>query len=294
MEILTQTLQQKSFFKKKLTVFALALYISGAFLPWMVESYGSYGLRFRDIGSVSFWSFMVENKNGYFFLEDFWFNLELDYFLGFFPMRRVSSLYSGWILIFVCQVTTVILWCNARLRWKVPFEEWHALGAVMLPVSSLILAFYQRIIQYEMTIKAPIPIYSAKFHWGFWLAAISVALLFTSFLFSPEHSQFKRCKNLLKKHVRKAPLSTICICIVGFFIINEFYFQTGATKRISVQTTTYAPDVWEYDFNRILLIANLFGARVRDSRPGLCNIEVPLPSYQIFAAILRSMGYVAG
>ncbi|MDH5770415.1 MAG: hypothetical protein OEZ25_03915 [Candidatus Bathyarchaeota archaeon] len=262
----------------------------------MVESY-NYGGRYFSpgYGSISFWSFMATNKNGCFFLEDFWFNQEFGNFLGWYSSNPFFSLYSGWILIFVCQVITVILWCNAWLRWRVPFEEWHALGVVMLPVSTLVLAFYQRIMQYEMTYQTNIPMYSARFHWGFWLAAISVILLFMSFLFSPEHLQFKRWKTLLKKHLRKATLSTICICIVGFFIFNEFCLQTGATKAMYIQRATHAPNVWEDDFNRILQIANLFRARVRYNSPDYCYcyFEVPLPSYRMFAAILHSMGYIA-
>lgn len=296
------TLVQKGFFKKKLTILALALYICATFLPWIVETYNYRGRYFSPgCGSICFWSFMALHKDSWFFLEDFWFNQKFGYFLDWHSMSPFFGLYLGWILMLVCQVVTVILGCNEWLRWRVAFKEWHALGAVMLPVSTLVLALYQRIMQYEMTYQSDIPAHSVEFHWGFWLAATSVALLIMSLLSSPERLQFRKCNTLLKKSLRKAAPLIIPLCIVGFFLFNEFYFQTGVTKamyiqrEMSWQEVPCDPQIWEDDFNRILAIANLLRARVRYNSPEYCycSFEVPLASYRIFAAILHSMGYIA-
>lgn len=302
METVTNILAQKAFFKKKLTVFALALYVCATFLPWMVETYDYRG-RFWSpgSGSVFFWSFMALHKDSLFLFDGFWFNQKFGYFLDWYSMTPFFSLYLGWILVLFCQVVTVILGCDEWLELRVPFKDWHALGVVMLPVSSLVLALYQRIMQNEMIYQSDIPAYSVEFFWGFWLAAASVAFLFISILLSPERVQFKRCNTLLKMTLRKTAPLIIPLCLVGFLLFNEFQFQTGVTKAMYIQPEVCRqeipcdPKFWEDDFDRILAVANVFRARVGYNNPEYCycSFEVPLVSYRLFAAILHSMGYIA-
>lgn len=302
MEILPYTLLQKGFFKKRLTIFGLALYTCAIFLPWIVETYGYRGRYWSPgYGSVYFWSFMALHKDRLFFLEDFWFNQKFGFFLDWYSTSAFFGLYLGWILVAFCQIVTLILVCSEWFRWGVPFQEWRASGIVMLPVLTLVLALYQRIMQYEMTYQSDIPVHSVEFSWGFWLAAISVAMLFISILSSPERLQFKRWRAFWKKSLRNTVLLAIPLCIVGFSLFNEFHFQTGVTKamyiqrKVSPQEVPCDPQFWEADFNEILAVADLFRARMRYNSPEYCycSFEVPLVSYRIFAAILHSKGYIA-
>ncbi len=303
METVIHTLPQKGFFKRKLTIFALALYICATFLPWIVETYSYHGRYWSpDSGSLYFWSFMTLHEDSLFFLNDFWFNQKFGYFLDWYSLAPTFfGLYLGWILMLICQIVTVILGCNEWFGWRVPYKQWHALGVVMLPVSTLLLALYQGVMQYEMTYQSDIPAHSVEFSWGFWLAATSVALLFISILSSKERLQFKRCITFLKKSLRKAAFLVVPLLIMGFLLFNEFHFQVGVTKAMYIQRNVSSQEVpcdpkfWEADFNEILAVAELFRARVRYNSPEYCycSFDVPLVSYRIFATILHSKGYIA-
>lgn len=297
---------QKQFFERKLTIFALVLYISAMFLPWISEYFWQMNLHGRYYNWL-FWSFMAKFDYDYLlFGSIFRYNIrtrEFFVYLSVYLRRPILffGLYFGWVLIFTCQILTIILWFNHRFRLGVPLKEWHAFGVVGLPVMTLILAVYQRLIQEEMIYRTMWDEYSVDFRLGFWIAAASTVLLLISYARAPEREQIKRFKTLVKRSFRMVGPTIIPICIMGFFLVNELYFETGVTKLMYVEKKVKAEDVlgdpkfWENHLDKIVAVASLFRARVVYSKSDyfFCEIEVPIISYRILMTIYNRMGYIA-
>lgn len=91
--------------------------------------------------------------------------------------------------------------------------------------------------------------------------------------------------------MEKTSLAIILIFVAGFLLINEFQFQISVTKDMTVEKL----ELWERDFNKIVVIANIFRARViyADPKYLYCKLEVPVISYRILMFIYNNMGFIA-
>jgi hypothetical protein len=292
---------KKPFLRRKLTIAALVLFISAIFLPWCLVTAGS-------LRGTSFFSFMVDFRivtvsyppldiiehSGRLFLFDFWFGSFVQHYIASSSIyQRPVGLNVGWFLVFLLQVTTLIVWF-AELIGSPPRRGIWALLVLVFPWASFILGLTQCYVHSTIEYGQSGGI-GALPHFGLWIVSISVFLLLISFWRSRE------TETLRKFGRRKLALSIVIVLLVGFLIANELEFQTGVTKGMYVEKTTEPGESladaqeWTTDFNRILAVASLFRARIERNYPKhfYCYLEVPVVSYGALAHILNSMGYTA-
>jgi hypothetical protein len=295
-------MEKKPFLRKRLTVLALILFASTIFIPWIVE-------RNLTLTPSYFWSFMVHFNwleirgwpihkfifhDDWFFFQDFWFKTFGSSYRYLTGPSNPYGLYLGWLCIFVCQISTVVLWLVHLFKPAFLKKDLCIFGVIILPFVSLFLGVHQCLVQcgihYHSSYQPQVFPY-----FGFWLTVVSVALLLISFRKAPEWTSLKRFKT------RKVALGVFLVCVLGFFVVNELEFQTRVTKlmvierRVKPEELPGDPELWEGDFNRIVAVADIFRARVRYNSPKYyhCELEVPVISYEILMVIYNSMGYHA-
>lgn len=301
----SEGMKKKPFLRKRLTVLALIIFASTIFVPWVVEM--GFGLT-----PSYFWSFMTHvrwleirrwgthqliSHNNWFFFQHFWFKTfgsSYQYVIG---PSEPYGLYLGWLLIFVCQISTLVLWLVHLFKPAFLKKNVCIFGVIVFPFVSLLTGVYQRYVQWEIHYHSDTFYQSQVFsYFGLWLAVVSVALLLISFRRAPESTSLKRFKT------RKVALGIFLVCVLGFFVVNELEFQTKVTKLMVVGKRANSgeelpgdPKLWEGDFNRIVTVANVFRARVYFNSPKYyhCELEVPVVSYGVLMVIYNSMGYRA-
>lgn len=296
----SDSMEKKPFLRKRLTALALILFASTIFIPWVVE-------RNLTLTPSYFWSFMVHFNwleirgwdilqfifhDDWFFFQDFWFKTFGSSYRYLTGPSNPYGLYLGWLLIFACQISTLVLWLVHLFKPAFLKKDLCIFGVIVLPLVSLFLGVYQCYVQWEIYYSYQPQVFP---YFGFWLAVVSVALLLVYFRRAPERVSLKRLKT------RKVALGVFLVCVLGFFVVNELEFQTKVTKLmvirkpVKTEELTRDPKLWEGDFNRIVAVANVFRARVSDNNPKYyrCELEVPVISYTILMVTYNSMEYHA-
>jgi hypothetical protein len=289
--------KEKPFVRKKLTVIALALFISTVFMPWTIGyirlrhsdrwdfTLPDYFLSGPDLGCTK-WS----SKSNWFFLLDYW--------SGFFatiivhPVTGVSSNVSlGWLAVFLFQMATLALWIAQMVRAKLSTRPAFMLSIVALPSLSLLIGTCQLYVQFEMVYHTKYTNQSYPFL-GLFVAAFSVGILLLS---------FRRMRGMkLFGKVKKwwVVLGFLVLCVLGFFAATQLEAATGFTKEMYVgnrafpDDVSYDPELWENDLNRIATVASAFGAHVKRNYPEYyyCRLEVPVISYWFLTSLYNLMG----
>lgn len=296
------------FFRRKLTVFALLLFFSSVFLPWLVENYVvvvaemRFPLR-RVNAHFAYWSFMVHRvqppeRMGYvelygdewLFFQDFWLrppNPSL-------PYPSLQGLYLGWLLVFIVQVWMVVLCFSYKLKWTWLLRGFEATAIVASASFASIVGFCQIIIHHELfTAWGRI----MEFPLGWTISSASSVMLTVSYWKSPEFQQTKSFFSSMKRSW-KLSLAVILILASVSLLVNEFQYQTGVTKNMIVGkrglTVPADPKLWENDFKTITTIASLFRAKVKYNSPEYlyCELEAPVISYRVLMVIYNSIGFV--
>lgn len=286
-----------SFFRRKLTIFALALYFSAIFLPWLVEDYVVVRVGFREWLRVTdtYWSFVAYHNNNWSYFQEFWFAG----FPGLSPYGwGPSSLYLGWFLLFTVQIWVGVLCFSYRFKWIWLLRGWEATAVVASTFFTSVVGIFQFVVQHDIFYE-DIGGYRVIPHFGFWVALASLMLLTISYWRSSEREQVKRFFSSLRRSW-KLSLVLILILVSAFLLVNEFQFQTGVTKHMVVEIRGPAkpadPKLWEGYFKTIITIATLFRARVTYNSPEYlyCQLEVPVISYRLLMAVYNSIGFIAG
>ena len=252
----------------------------------MVDFHGCKLTRFGGWDSHG-----VVNYNGRFLLTDFWFG-------GFAQAyKEVSSVFFtpvglsvGWFLVFLFQVSTLLLWFVQLIRSSLPRRDTCALLVLLLPWASFVFGVGQSYVQSNVEYRQLNNVELTPY-FGLWMAAVSVVLLLISFWRSSEADTLRR------SGWKKVALSIFLLSIVGFFIVNETEFQTKVTKNMYVGYGDMPgdPDKSTVDFHRLLVVAGIFRARIVENSAeyGYCELEVPVVSYGTLVFVLRSMGFAA-
>ncbi len=174
----------------------------------------------------------------------------------------------------------------------------HIDGALSFFVLSLIATIYQRFVQLEIQSAAAFEYLSVGFSRGFWVAVASTLVFLVSYGIV-RRKQPKSIFDSLRRRWKKTVLVTVALCLIFFFLMNEFQSQTDVTKWLVVakkmETYPSDPKLWEKDFNTITTIATIFRGKMIYDQPSYayCKIAVPILSFQILLSIYKSMGYEA-
>lgn len=222
------------FFKRKLTVLALALYFSAVFLPWLVENY-TVVVEWRypepKLANIhgSYWSFMAHNmqtpnrmgdielySDKWLYFHNFWISSPSASPV----LPSFQGLYLGWLLLFIIQVWMAVLCFSHRLKWIWLLRGWEATAIVTSAFFSSTVGFCQIITHYELfTAWGRI----SEFPLGWAVSTVSFVLLTISYWKSPEHEQMKRIFSSIKRSW-KLSLAAILILASVSLLVNEFQF----------------------------------------------------------------------
>ena len=183
------------------------------------------------------------------------------------------------------------------LKKEIKGKKWHTDLSVAFFLLAIIGGIYQFIIQREVQSALTWQSFPILAN-GFRIAVLSAMIYLIVYYFERR----KRLKNLwisLRKQWKRVIPITFVLCVLFFFLLNEIQSQTDITRwlYVSKKMDEYPsdPKLWEDDFNRITIIANIFRAKIMANSPSYayCYIAVPVTSYQILLSIYKSMGYEA-
>jgi hypothetical protein len=286
----------KAFLKSRLAIVGIVLYGASLFAPWVAEEDSHFWSFMLNLNSVRLQRATphIVNFNGWFYFKDFWsVNLGRDsHYLtsNFTP----SGLYAGWLLVFLLQVSTLILYAFWLFKPNLRSRRLLVWCIVLFPIASLLLDVCQCMAQWEIQYHS---IYEPFVfpYLGFWLAVAAVLLLTVSYVRQTRRKLLTR-QNLLI-------VASVLLLILGplLFLTNELEFQTQVTKLMYIQQYVPVaerpgnPEIWKTDFARITTVAGIFRVRVTYNNPQYCccELEVPVISYSILLGIYGSMGYYA-
>lgn len=288
------------FLKRKLTIFALGLYFSAIFLPWLLEDYSiPRGFRREIKGTMTNWSFMTNHNDNWLYFQNFWFAGSPPPWLYWMYGPIFVGLYVGWFLLFALQVLVAMFCFSYWFKRMWLLRGWEATAILASTFVAVLVGVFQFIVQYDIFYKS-MGEHGVKFHLGFWIAFTSSVLLTISYWRSPEREQIKRfCPSLRRSW--KSSLVIVLIFTSTFFLVNEFQSQTYVAKRMVVEkrlkpgSIPADPKLWESYSRTIITIAGFFRAKVTSNYPEylFLVLEVPVISYRVLMTIYNSIGFIA-